>query len=145
MITMGINWPVGEDDIGFFGMQQLDEFGVPLVGDFGAPVDLARKHGASLHDLAGFFGLGRTNSGSFFVGSSRHTCLAAGEINRNDIMAGVRITSNRTTTTTLGIVGVTSRDDNLLAFSRLSRLVRSSRHRRELSQRRCAGSKGGSV
>ena len=48
MITMGVNWPMDEDDIRLFAMQQLDEFGISLVGDLCAAIDLASKKGPSL-------------------------------------------------------------------------------------------------
>jgi len=54
MITMGVNWPMDEDDIRLFAMQQLDEFGISLVGDLCAAIDWPAKRGLAFMVLQAF-------------------------------------------------------------------------------------------
>ena len=78
---MGIERPLGEEDIGRLGGDELAVLGIPCRGDLGGAIDLAGEYRrAGAEDLAGFLGLGRAGGGGVMVRLAGDASLTAGEV-----------------------------------------------------------------
>lgn len=63
VIAVRVNRPVGEDNVGALGLEQLADLAVAGAVDLSGAVDLAGKDGPRVKDRAGFEGLGGADGG----------------------------------------------------------------------------------
>jgi hypothetical protein len=77
---------VGENHVGFLGVQQLVEGVVAGGVDLGVAVDLAREQRPGLEDLARLLRLGRADGRGFLGRLALEAGLAAGQVQADDIV-----------------------------------------------------------
>ncbi len=68
VVTMVIDGPVGEEDVGVLGCEDFEEFFVVGVVDNGAAVDLRGEDWAGMENLAGFLRFGGADGGAIGSG-----------------------------------------------------------------------------
>ena len=116
---MGVNGPVGEDDVGLLSLQELAHLVVPGRVDLGRAIDLPREDRARLEDLARFETLRRADGGGLVVAFSGNSRLTAREVDSNHLMPQLGESSHRSATTRFGIVGMAAHDDQFGPVSRI--------------------------
>ncbi len=68
MVAVVVNGPVGEDDVGILGSEELGELRVVSVVDDGLAVDLIGEDCSGVEDLAGFLGFFGADGGAIGIG-----------------------------------------------------------------------------
>jgi antitoxin HicB len=115
VVAVGVDGPVGKDDVRLLGVDQLGELIVARRIHFRAGIDLAREDWAGLENLARLDALGRPNGGGFLrrLALFLETQLATRQVERDDLMTHVGIASHRPARGGFGVVGMAAGYDDL--------------------------------
>ena len=76
MVAVVVDGPVGEDDVGVLGGEELGERLVVAVVDDGLAVDLIGEDGAGVEDLADLLGFGGADGGAIGISGFAKTFAA---------------------------------------------------------------------
>ena len=112
MVAVGVDGPMGDYHIGFFGFDEGKHFGITLFVDLGIAVDLGHKHRADTHHFACSARFGLTDSARLFVAFATDACLARGEIYRYYLYAHSFEFEDSATAHSFGVVGVSTDDED---------------------------------
>ena len=112
MIAVGIDRPLGEDQVGGFGGEEAGKFVVVRGIDDGAAIVLGGEDGARFQDGAGFFGFGGTDARAVFEVVCAAEAFAAVQVEENDFVAQVGVAGSGAAAATLGIAGMSAGDDD---------------------------------
>src|SRR6266446_618024 len=93
MIHVGVNRPVGKDEVGILSGEHFCHRLHLRAGDLGGAVDLAEKDWFSTDDLAGSFALRRANGCGFIELFIANASLAAREVDHGHRFAQLSVTN----------------------------------------------------
>ena len=96
MIAVRVNGPMGEYDIGVFSLEDLSEIRISRRIQLCIAINLPGKYGSSLQYGAGLFTLRRSYCSSLLRRFAWDASFPARQIKDRDVMALVRIKSDRT-------------------------------------------------
>jgi len=113
MVAMAIDGPVGEDDVGGFGVEDTGE-GVVMSGiDGGAAVVLAGERRPGVEDAASTLGFGGANSGTAVEIGAATVTFAAIQVEQHHFVAACGIARDGSSAATFGVSRMASRHHDL--------------------------------
>ena len=120
MVAVGVDRPVGEDELGLLGLEDLAKLVVPRRIHLRGTIDLTCEDGPCLEDLARLPALGGADRRGLLVRLACNAGLTPCQIEGDDLVAQVGEPGHRPAAAGLRVVGMAAHDDDLpLAIRRI--------------------------